>query len=158
MAAVRSGSERVTRHAGLSETMLTPDPRIAVIHHLQQPFLGHAAEPLGAVEELFGGALPDLDAVDAIVSFGGEASAWEPQFEPELELIREAVKREIPFLGVCLGAQLLALAHGGTVSRLPRRLVTWAPLTTHRRGPDPRRPPARRARPALEPGRDRTAA
>ena len=39
-------------------------PRIAVIHHLQQPFLGNAAEPLGAVDEHFGGALPDLDAVD----------------------------------------------------------------------------------------------
>jgi GMP synthase (glutamine-hydrolysing) len=109
--------------------MLTPYPRIAVIHHLQQPFLGHAAEPLGEVEEHFG-TLPELDAIDAIVSFGGEASAWEPQFEPELELIREAVRRELPFLGVCLGAQLLALAHGGTVARLPRRLVSWAPLTT----------------------------
>jgi GMP synthase (glutamine-hydrolysing) len=102
--------------------------RIAVIHHLQQPFLGHAADPLGDVEEYFGGALPDLGEVDAIVSFGGEDSAWEPQFEAELALIREAVAGELPFLGVCLGAQLLALAHGGEVSRLPRRLVTWAPL------------------------------
>jgi GMP synthase (glutamine-hydrolysing) len=102
-------------------------PRIAVIHHLQQPFLGNAAEPLGAVEEHFG-TLPDLDAVDAIVSFGGEQSAWDPALTAEVELIREAVAREIPFLGVCLGAQLLAYAHGGEVSRLPRRLVTWAPL------------------------------
>ena len=38
------------------------------------------------------------------------------------------MRREIPFLGVCLGAQLLALAHGGEVSRLQRRLVAWAPL------------------------------
>ena len=108
--------------------MLTTYPRIAVIHHLQQPFLGHAAAPLGAVEEHFGGSLPDLDRLDGIVSFGGEDSSWEPQFAPELELIREAVRREIPFLGVCLGAQLLALAHGGEVSRLQRRLVAWAPL------------------------------
>jgi GMP synthase (glutamine-hydrolysing) len=102
-------------------------PRIAVIHHLQQPFLGNAAAPLGEVEEHFG-TLPDLDAVDAIVSFGGEQSAWDPALEPEAQLIREAVAREIPFLGVCLGAQLLAYAHGGAVSRLERRLVTWAPL------------------------------
>ena len=104
-------------------------PRIAVIHHLQQPFLGNAAAPLGEVEEHFG-TLPDLGAVDAIVSFGGEQSAWDPALQPELELIREAVAREIPFLGVCLGAQLLAYAHGCEVARLPRRLVTWAPLTT----------------------------
>jgi len=102
-------------------------PHIAVIHHLQQPFLGNAAEPLGPVHEHFG-TLPDLDVVDAIVSFGGEKSAWDPEFEPEVELIREAVRREIPFLGVCLGAQLLAHALGGEVARLPRRLVTWAPI------------------------------
>jgi GMP synthase-like glutamine amidotransferase len=107
---------------------MTPDyPRIAVIHHLQQPFLGNAAEPLGAVEEHFG-TLPDVDAVDAIVSLGGEQSAWDPALAGEVELIREATAREIPFLGVCLGAQLLAYAHGGKVSRLPRRLVTWAPI------------------------------
>ena len=102
--------------------------RIAVVHHLQQPFLGHAADPLGAVDEYFDGALPDLDAVAGIVSLGGERSAWDPVLAPEVELIREAVAREIPFLGVCLGAQLLAHAHGGTVARLPRRLVAWVPL------------------------------
>ena len=91
--------------------------RVAVIHHLQQPFLGNAAAPLGAVREHFG-TLPDLDEVDAIVSFGGEQSAWDPELAPEVELIREAVAREIPFLGVCLGAQLLAHALGGEVSRL----------------------------------------
>jgi GMP synthase (glutamine-hydrolysing) len=102
--------------------------RIAVIHHLQQPFLGNAAGPLGPVQEHFG-TLPDLDEVDAIVSFGGENAAWEPQYEPECELIREAVGREIPFLGICLGSQLLAHALGGEVSRLPRRLISWEPIT-----------------------------
>jgi GMP synthase (glutamine-hydrolysing) len=102
-------------------------PRIAVIHHLQQPFLGHAAAPLGPVIEHFG-TLPALDDVDAIVSFGGEQAAWDEALEPEVELIREAVEREIPFLGVCLGSQLLARATGGENVRLERRLVTWAPL------------------------------
>ncbi len=102
-------------------------PRIAVIHHLAQPFLGHAADPLGPVEEHFG-TLPDLD-VDGIVSLGGEQAAWDPGLEEEAELLREAVAREIPVLGVCLGAQLLSRAHGGENLRLPRRLVTWAPIT-----------------------------
>ena len=101
-------------------------PRIAVIHHLQQPFLGHAAAPLGPVEEHFG-TLPDLD-VDGIVSMGGEEAAWEPEYEDELALLREAVAREIPVLGVCLGSQLLARATGGENMRLERRLITWAPL------------------------------
>jgi GMP synthase (glutamine-hydrolysing) len=103
-------------------------PHIAVIHHLAQPFLGHAADPLGPVEEHFG-TLPDLDVVDAIVSLGGEQAAWDPALEPELDLLREAVAREIPVLGVCLGAQLLSRAHGGENMRLERRLVTWAPIT-----------------------------
>jgi len=103
-------------------------PRIAVIHHLKQPFLGHAAEPLGPVIEHFG-TLPSLDQVDGIVSFGGEQAAWDPALAPEVELIREAVERELPFLGVCLGSQLLARATGGSNERLDRRLVTWAPLT-----------------------------
>ncbi len=108
--------------------MPPPYPRIAVIHHLQQPFLGNAAGPLGrGIEEHFG-TLPDLDTVDAIVSFGGEQSAWDPALREEVELIREAVAREIPFLGICLGAQLLAYAHGGEVARLDRRLITWAPI------------------------------
>ena len=102
---------------------------IAVIHHLQQPFLGNAEAPLGPVREYFEGTLPDLGEVDGIVSFGGEKDAWDPVYEPERELIREAVAREIPFLGVCLGSQLLAHALGGTVSRLPRRLISWEPIT-----------------------------
>src|SRR3954462_6407207 len=102
-------------------------PHIAVIHHLRQPFLGHASA-LGPVTE-YHGTLPDLDEVDAIVSLGGEQAAWEPQFEPEVALLREAVTREIPVLGVCLGAQLPARATGGENLRLPRRLIAWSRLT-----------------------------
>ena len=49
--------------------------------------------------------------------------------QPEVELIREAVAREIPFLGVCLGAQLLARATRRR-ERPPGRggSSTWAPL------------------------------
>jgi GMP synthase (glutamine-hydrolysing) len=109
--------------------MHTNYPRIAVIHHLQQPFLGNAAEPLGEVDEYYNGELPDLDAYDGVVSFGGEQAAWDETFIPEVELIREAVEREIPYLGVCLGSQLLARATGGENVHLPRRLVAWTPLT-----------------------------
>ena len=117
--------------------------RIAVIHHLQQPFLGNAAAPLGAVEEHFRGALPSLDGLDGLVSFGGEQDAWDPALAPEVELIAEAVAREIPFLGVCLGAQLLARATGGENLRLRAAVGDLAPADRDRGGSRPGRDPAR---------------
>src|SRR3954465_5532974 len=104
--------------------------RAAVIHHLHQSFLGNAGPYLaGASEHFRGDPLPELDEVDAIVTFGGEQSVLaQGPLEPEAELLREAVARDIPVLGVCLGSQLLAHALGGTVARRPRRLVAWLPL------------------------------
>jgi GMP synthase (glutamine-hydrolysing) len=103
--------------------------RVAVIHHLDQPFLGHAAAPLRDVElvEHFG-TLPALDEVDGIVSLGGEESVLDGGLEAEAALLRSAVAADVPVLGVCLGAQLLAHALGGRVLRRPRRLVAWTPL------------------------------
>jgi GMP synthase (glutamine-hydrolysing) len=111
--------------------------KLAVLHHLEQPFTGYAAEPLAAAGlELVerdlrrGDPLPGLDQVDGVLSFGGEQSVREleryPYLIEEVALLREAVAREMPVLGVCLGGQLLAHALGGEVTRMPRRMVEWA--------------------------------
>jgi GMP synthase (glutamine-hydrolysing) len=114
-----------------------PAPVIACLHHLEMPFTGHAGVAMRAAgAELDerrlrdGDPLPALDEVDAIVSFGGEQSVVDgaDALAAEAELLREAVAREMPVLGVCLGAQLLAHALGGSVRRLPRRMVAWPPL------------------------------
>jgi GMP synthase (glutamine-hydrolysing) len=67
-----------------------------------------------------GDAIPaTLDEVDGVISLGGPMSLYAPDglgwLAPELELIRHAVATDVPFYGVCLGAQLLALAFGGRV-------------------------------------------
>jgi GMP synthase (glutamine-hydrolysing) len=72
--------------------------------------------------------LPSLDDVDGIVSLGGEESVLDGNLEAEAALLREAVARDIPVLGVCLGAQLLAHALGGKVVRRERRLIAWTEL------------------------------
>jgi GMP synthase-like glutamine amidotransferase len=73
-----------------------------------------------------GDELPDtLDGYLALVVLGGDQSAYaneagEPgaPWFPALEgLLRKAVRNHVPTLGVCLGGQLLATAHGGLVER-----------------------------------------
>lgn len=46
----------------------------------------------------------------------------------EIEVIRGALHREIPTLGICLGAQLLAAALGARVHPNPVREIGWYPL------------------------------
>ncbi len=110
-------------------------PVVAVLHHLERAFLGHAGPALrGAgvdLDERFlrrGDPLPALGELDGIVSLGGEQNALDPALAGEAELLREATRAGVPVLGVCLGAQLLAHALGSEVRRLPRRMVTWTPL------------------------------
>jgi GMP synthase (glutamine-hydrolysing) len=73
--------------------------------------------------------LPDLSAVDGLVVFGGAESVTEidrhPYLLDEMALLHEAVAQDVPVLGICLGAQVLAHALGGRVRRLPRRAVRW---------------------------------
>jgi GMP synthase (glutamine-hydrolysing) len=112
--------------------------RIGVLHHLASAFLGNAAEPLRSLELderdlVRGDPLPSLDQVDALLSLGGDQSVREIErydyLVAEVELLRAAVDRGVPVLGVCLGGQLLAHAVGGTVERMPVRMVEWAAVS-----------------------------
>ncbi len=62
---------------------------------------------------------PDASGYDGVVVMGGPMSACsDHQFasrQSEVVLLRDALARALPTLGVCLGAQLLALAAGGSV-------------------------------------------
>ncbi|WP_432829667.1 type 1 glutamine amidotransferase [Dactylosporangium sp. CA-092794] len=73
-----------------------------------------------------GDELPaELDAYAALVVLGGEQDAFPdtdgeraaPWFARLDGLLRKAVRHRVPTLAICLGAQLLAHAHGGTVER-----------------------------------------
>ena len=66
---------------------------------------------------------PDPGNFDAVISFGSFCNAYDPAVrdwvEPEVALISDMVDRDIPYLGVCFGGQLLAEALGGSVERAP---------------------------------------
>ena len=115
-------------------------PRLLVIQHVPH-------ERLGTFEEAFDAAdcslvtfradepdarWPSLERVDGLVSMGGPQSVYEQSNDPwiarELELLREAIRRKLPILGVCLGAQMLAAALGAKVSKHPQKEIGWYPL------------------------------
>ncbi len=73
--------------------------------------------------------LPDLENVRALVVMGGPMNVYEedpyPFLVEEDQYIREVVKRRIPYLGVCLGSQLLAKALGAKVYKAPQEEIGW---------------------------------
>jgi len=62
-----------------------------------------------------------------IVFMGGPMSVNDalPWIAPALELVREAVRKDIPVLGHCLGGQLMAKAFGGAVRAAPVKEIGW---------------------------------
>jgi GMP synthase-like glutamine amidotransferase len=70
-----------------------------------------------------------LTGWSALVVMGGPMSAGSDQGFPtrrdELTLLRRALDEQIPTLGVCLGAQLLAVAAGAAIHRLPEPEIGW---------------------------------
>jgi GMP synthase-like glutamine amidotransferase len=112
-------------------------PKLACLHHLDPPYPGAATAALGGASlEHFhahrGDRLPRPEDVDGIIVFGGAESVTEidryPYLLDEMALLHEAVAQDVPALGICLGAQVLAHALGGRVRRLPRRAVRWVEL------------------------------
>ncbi len=72
-----------------------------------------------------GEPIPCLDAFDALMVMGGPMDVWQkaihPWLETEIAAIRDWVAaRRRPFLGFCLGHQLLSEALGGTVEAARR--------------------------------------
>lgn len=89
-----------------------------------------AGDPIGPLGEwLVGAGLtldvrpatdePALDGYDGLIVLGGAQSADAPAGAPVRALLARALADEAPTLGICLGAQQLALALGGVVGPNP---------------------------------------
>jgi GMP synthase-like glutamine amidotransferase len=84
--------------------------------------------------------LPDAGSVDLVIALGGPMSVNDerdyPWLKQEKAFIKEAVDRELPVLGVCLGAQLIASALGARVFVNARKEIGWFPVQAISTGSD----------------------
>jgi GMP synthase (glutamine-hydrolysing) len=80
-----------------------------------------------------------LSGFDGVVVMGGPMSANDTHLSfvtDEIELLKEAIKIDLPVLGICLGAQLLARAAGAEIVTSPVRELGWYPLQRTRDSAD----------------------
>lgn len=99
-------------------------------------------EDLGSLKGLFnydiihadeGESIPHLHNYDALIILGGPASAYDnlPYLRKEEEIIKEAIKYNIPTLGICLGAQLIAKACNARVYKGDKKEIGWYDVNLH---------------------------
>jgi GMP synthase (glutamine-hydrolysing) len=94
-------------------------------------------------------------AYDAILCFGGSAHPDQqlehPWLTAEKRFLADVLGERVPMLGVCLGAELIAVAGGGAVRRIPRPEIGWYEVTLTSAGvADPVLGPVGRSFTALE--------
>jgi GMP synthase-like glutamine amidotransferase len=120
--------------------------KIVVIKHVEKEgpgliesiFKGDGLE-LETIELSAGEELPEsLENVAAVIMLGGPMNVYEedayPFLKDEDRFIRKVIVEEIPFLGICLGSQLLSKACAGRVDKSPVKEVGWYTVELTRDG------------------------
>jgi len=97
--------------------------RLVVVQHEPQTGLGRFESLLDAADVSYEVVqstrepLPDTAALDGVIVLGGSLEPRDPTLLPVKQWIGHAVAAELPYLGICLGGQLLADACGARVRR-----------------------------------------
>ncbi|MDD5423097.1 MAG: type 1 glutamine amidotransferase [Candidatus Omnitrophica bacterium] len=111
--------------------------RILVIKHVEiegagtiERFFQNTKWTLATLDFTAGGFPPDdFSDIKAIISLGGPMNVYEEADYPFLRdediFLKKALQEEIPILGICLGAQLLAKACGAEVRKAPEKEMGW---------------------------------
>lgn len=95
------------------------------------PFFEKHGRKSKTIELYKGEPLPkDVSGIDAVICLGGPMNVYEEDKYPFLIeediFIKHVLQHEIPYLGICLGSQLLCKAAGGKVTRSPVEEIGWS--------------------------------
>jgi GMP synthase-like glutamine amidotransferase len=113
--------------------------RVHVLQHVAFEGLGSLADLLDARGARItwtrfhaGDQLPSVEAIDAVIALGGPMSVNDEAsllwLVDEKRFIDAAMRRGLPVLGICLGAQLIASACGARVYPATQREIGWFPV------------------------------
>lgn len=119
---------------------------VVAIRHVAFEDLGSLATVLasrGATVRYLEAGIDDLARINAcepdlVVVLGGPIGAYEdaiyPFIKDEVRLLERRLAADLPTLGICLGAQLMARALGAQVYPGPAKEIGWNPLTLTKAG------------------------
>lgn len=108
---------------------------------LLKPALAQRGYEVMYADAMLGDALDSrADTADVVVVLGGPNGAYDenafPSLQSELQLIERRLKAELPVLGICLGAQLLARVLGSEVGSMSQPEIGLGPLALTAHGAD----------------------
>lgn len=78
----------------------------------------------------------DIRQFSGVALMGGPMSVNDalPWIAPVLEFVREAVRKDVPVIGHCLGGQLMSKALGGEVTRNKYKEIGWGEVAVEDNG------------------------
>ena len=121
--------------------------KVIIIKHIDIEGPGTICESLDRYDipyqviDIFNGhPLPtSLSKISAVIVLGGPMNVYEEDKYPFLKqedlFLKKVIREELPALGFCLGAQLIAKAKGAIVKKAPQKEIGWFKITLNEYSP-----------------------